>query len=661
MIFLLTCLFLIDLSKLESVNDSNLIIHYGTKSKYLIEFIEEGQELVGNLTIKNKAVLILSAKPSTSLFSYNISDNVFPTVINTEGEDFSVIEYPGFKHNRGLAYETASYFLLKEITERVDLFKFILTFTYENLNEEFYDVYKRLSYFITLREDTTIKDFDESICIIVKNFENKNVSKEQIKNQIVQIMKNITNTHYELHFQKIINIEILSNMNLSEDIFASVNKIEYVETSKLYFFLKRNKNFNIQLGFYTNDHLRQFEIQTQKTIRDNFYNLLSSPLISLNQLENQYTMLTKLKPTYKQNYDIESFLNDLIKNNLVNDKFIKQINKLILRKRILSYLINLCKSQLKLKFQKQLFADLDKLNIMIFMLSLDTQIKYELLEVNFYKSMASNLLNYTRNKIKDAIYVENINDVEKLIQDFKNQSNYSKSFYEFINKTLIDSKYRNILCKAQECDNILNSTSSFDRFINKLKEDKNTLFSKNQDPKKWLYTSELSLVLNDLETYRKNYSFSTHEEVGAITFKSNFGKISEILKIINNDIHIDIKVVRIFSTFTLEFDTDYKLDKNKYKTNAPDLVIISPKVIAEKPITIDLSCENIPGYPDNLKKAKNGYSSGENGYDGKPGLPGYNAGNLIILADSITNLSNLQTNLAGGTGGPGQDGILDFF
>ena len=113
-------------------------------------------------------------------------------------------------------------------------------------------------------------------------------------------------------------------------------------------------------------------------------------------------------------------------------------------------------------------------------------------------------------------------------------------------------------------------------------------------------------------------------------------------------------------TFTLEFDTDYKLDKNKYKTNAPDLVIISPKVIAEKPIIIDLSCENIPGYPDNSKKAKNGYRSGENGYDGKPGLPGYNAGNLIILADSILNISNLQTNLIGGTGGPGQDGIRFF-
>jgi hypothetical protein len=109
MIFLLTCLFLIDLSKLESVNDSSLIIHYGNKSKYLIEFIEEGQELVGNLTIKNKAVLILSAKPSTSLFSYNISDNVFPTVINPEGKDFSLIEYPEFKNTRGFAYELASF------------------------------------------------------------------------------------------------------------------------------------------------------------------------------------------------------------------------------------------------------------------------------------------------------------------------------------------------------------------------------------------------------------------------------------------------------------------------------------------------------------------------------------------------------------------------
>jgi hypothetical protein len=172
---------------------------------------------------------------------------------------------------------------------------------------------------------------------------------------------------------------------------------------------------------------------------------------------------------------------------------------------------------------------------------------------------------------------------------------------------------------------------------------------------------------NDRTTRRhKKYDSNKNNKGHTLTIKVDYGKISEILKTINNNNEIkNVKIVRIFSTFTLEFDTDYKLDKNKYKTNAPDLVIISPKVIAEKPITIDLSCENIPGYPDNLKKAKNGYSSGENGYDGKPGLPGYNAGNLIILADSITNLSNLQTNLAGGTGGPGQDGILqkksDFF
>ena len=89
-----------------------------------------------NPIIKNKAV-ILSAKPSSTLFSNNISENVFPTATNTEGKDFSFIEYPAFRHTRGYAYETASDFLLNKLKERVHLFKFILTLTYENLNDEF--------------------------------------------------------------------------------------------------------------------------------------------------------------------------------------------------------------------------------------------------------------------------------------------------------------------------------------------------------------------------------------------------------------------------------------------------------------------------------------------------------------------------------------------
>jgi hypothetical protein len=225
-------------------------------------------------------------------------------------------------------------------------------------------------------------------------------------------MKNITNKPFELHFQKLINIEILSNMNLSEGIFASINKIKYVERSELYFTRNRSKHFTIQLGYYTNDQLRQFENQTQRTIWDNFYRLqylFSSPLMFLNQLENQYTMFTKLKPTYELNYDIESFLNDLIKNNLVENTFIEKINKLILRKRILSDLIYSSSKQLKLDFEKNWFTDLDKLNSMIRLLVLNTETKFELLKENLYKYMTSNLLNYTRNKIKDAIHVENIN------------------------------------------------------------------------------------------------------------------------------------------------------------------------------------------------------------------------------------------------------------
>ena len=54
--------------KAENVDNYSLIIQYNNKSKYLIEFIGEGQKFMDNPIMKNKAV-ILSSKPSSTLFS----------------------------------------------------------------------------------------------------------------------------------------------------------------------------------------------------------------------------------------------------------------------------------------------------------------------------------------------------------------------------------------------------------------------------------------------------------------------------------------------------------------------------------------------------------------------------------------------------------------
>ncbi|CAF1151483.1 unnamed protein product, partial [Brachionus calyciflorus] len=93
---------------------------------------------------------------------------------------------------------------------------------------------------------------------------------------------------------------------------------------------------------------------------------------------------------------------------------------------------------------------------------------------------------------------------------------------------------------------------------------------------------------------------------------------------------------------------------NKYENNHPDLIIIAPYLLFANKFTIDLTCKNTPGYPDNKPKAENGKGAGEPGEDGKPGLPGFNGGNLIIYADKIINENNMKFVSIGGQGGPGQ-------
>lgn len=134
--------------------------------------------------------------------------------------------------------------------------------------------------------------------------------------------------------------------------------------------------------------------------------------------------------------------------------------------------------------------------------------------------------------------------------------------------------------------------------------------------------------------------------------------MSYVLSKLNSSRSINnLKSVKIFMMNSFNIDVDYKIDINKYETNAPDLLIISPFVLITKNITIDLSCYRIPDFPDNKKKANDGRSKGDKGDDGKPGLPGYNGGDLIIIAYIIKNNSLINFKSNGGVGGPGQSGL----
>ena len=68
---------------------------------------------------------------------------------------------------------------------------------------------------------------------------------------------------------------------------------------------------------------------------------------------------------------------------------------------------------------------------------------------------------------------------------------------------------------------------------------------------------------------------------------------------------------------------EFKDSKNYEETKISFDVIISDCVIVEKSsrsaFIIDLTCDQIPSFPENIAKAENGKNPGDKGEDGKPG------------------------------------------
>jgi len=114
--------------------------------------------------------------------------------------------------------------------------------------------------------------------------------------------------------------------------------------------------------------------------------------------------------------------------------------------------------------------------------------------------------------------------------------------------------------------------------------------------------------------------------------------------------------IQVFATNSFTFDVDFVIDKNKYSTNAPHLIVVSPKVFVPKHVTVDLTCRRIP--EKIYGQAANGVRWSLDGKDGEAGLPGYNGGSFVVYADYIEGQSFLSVISGEGEGGAGQDGVF---
>ena len=182
-------------------------------------------------------------------------------------------------------------------------------------------------------------------------------------------------------------------------------------------------------------------------------------------------------------------------------------------------------------------------------------------------------------------------------------------------------------------------------------------------------TTEINLIENSLNSKiftifdKINRYRIVNEPIwndGGLTITGFFVKISEVMDTIVNSSYVsDLKTVRIYSMNSVIFDQDFKIPSNKYKSKHPDLFIFAPRIIVEKRFKVDLSSEHVPGYPNDIEKAKNGVGNGANGHSGENGLPGFNGGNFLLVANSVSGYY-IDFVSKGGKGGPGQNGIKFF-
>ena len=692
--------------KIESPKGSKMYVE-----KNLIEYINEGkEEIITHIEKYAIMVLGLSGTGKTTLVNYlndvplictklngkwiidlkyknetlpggfkighgSHSETMYPASFTPAGAKYTFIDNPGFKDTRGIATEISNGFFREQITSNVTHFKFLLLLTHLGVDdarsEQVRETIKAFSSFLGVFGDDETKSLSKSIGIVITRVDNDGESdltmKKYFKEKLLNILKgdemfqNIKFENQKLVFENILmndQMEIFSNPKKRVDLDSRqknkikklINRLKYIKKSDVGIKVRIENSFIPELLVYTQAYYDKFIKSFEDKLGENILNFYKNKLKENMNVHNAAVIYTKIKDfcNYSdESHEFEYFLKSL-DQEIFRDK---EVDELIFKKNVISFFIDLLpienRNTLSL-VRKWMSHDMiiKLINLMNQLIDYFEQEKNKFeqhVETVFIKLISE----YYRKSIDKAVYIEDVLDIREFLIEIqvKSKENLLDGLINNINDDLVSQHQKNKLSREK---------NSLDFFFQHLPPEKKEKFSstiwlgKNLDLK-------IKMLMNELERYyneRKGIEF--YFEKSNFIFKGYFGKMSSILQKINDDESIsNLKSVRIYTTHSLIFDVNYKILKERYSTHSPDLIIISPIVKIVKNLTIDLSCDHMPGYPDNLNKA----DSGKPGTDGKPGLPGYNSGNCFILANHIFNRKSLKIIAQGGKGGPGQHGI----
>ena len=614
------------------------------------------------------------------------SETLTPNVFASKSEEYSYIDNPGFKDTRGIAIEISNVYLRERITSNVKYLKFLLILTQAGIDDarsdQVRDSIRALSNFLGIFKENDTKSLNKSIGIIVTrvNDDGETMSnmRENFKKSILTLLSDdnmFENDKYKNEksvLKEVLEanqIEIFCNpkkeMVLDKDqsieIKKLISRLQYVEKDDMKINRTIDNSYISELIKYSEDRYKFFIKNFEEILNQNV----------LNYIKNNNNKFHSLKYSAGIYQDLKEFINfsdqlnefDYYVSKIDSDIFSKsELQLLLFNKSLISFLASLLpiEHSINFPFKKKWINDIlrdklkDRNNELIKyiekeILKFENDVEIKLIKfssIYFIKSI-DKVRSFDEIKV-----VENF--LKNLIINIKESScfnvfvnNFSDEIIELIEDELIKNEKIRLIEKKK----------FFDLFIDKMTEEKNRMFNFKIRCAGGNLKLKINFLMNEIQQYYKQQDeIEFDHKQASFIYKGYFGNMSSILPKINNDRNVsNLKSVKIYTTHSFLFDSDYKIVKERYNnTHSPDLIIISPVVKIEKIITVDLSCENLPGLPDNVEKA-------DPGTDGKPGLPGCNAGILTLLADQILEKSNMKFISVGGKGGTGQDGIRFYF
>ena len=368
------------------------------------------------------------------------SKTTLPAFHSPVGKDFSYVDNPGFSDNRGIAADISNGFFREYVTQEVLELKFLLLITEKDVTDrgdQFRSSIKAFSNFLEVFSKTDLKRIDESIGIIVTKVVNFGASDASMIKTLRNTMLEIVNTDTTFSgnganvFRSVINnhVAIFSNpakenSRLSNqqrlDIEQMIDGLRYIKKEDAIIKISISENYLPQLRAYVDDRFIKFESLFEKTLNESIINYFTKAKSQGNDLSNYA--------------DIYQNLNDLIKNVSLKTDFENYIftikpfilneyerSKLIISKKIIDFFIGLIPNQFKIgiTMEKQWIS----VNLVSTILNSKKdifeffQIEYRMYPEYFEKEFARSINKYLQTIIKNAVYVEDITNFDKQLDD----------------------------------------------------------------------------------------------------------------------------------------------------------------------------------------------------------------------------------------------------